>query len=227
MGKTALQILNESPLTTINYLEMKMLITNVSDLSIFQLIPEMSNTVMVVVILIATMAFQTATNPAGGVWNVDDPRSSHKAGEAVMATTQPDQYTNLIFANTTAFICSITAIYIFTARMHINHLFFMTASWIATIAALVSIMFTYYTSVKMITPDEIMHSPRNKILECVMMELYGFGMLYMCVIFVSKLHQSWESKRRRQLDLAADAFPRRVFYWIFQQLEKRGGLPIV
>ena len=59
MGKTAVQILKESPPTTRNYLQMKTLLKYQSDLFIFQVIPEMSNTMMVVAVLITTMAFQS------------------------------------------------------------------------------------------------------------------------------------------------------------------------
>ncbi|XP_047946659.1 ankyrin repeat-containing protein At2g01680-like [Salvia hispanica] len=101
MGKTALQILIESPPTTVNYLKMKRLLT---DVSLFIVIPEMRSTIMVVAVLIATMAFQSAINPPGGVWSEDDDKSSHKAGEAVMESTHPDAYLNIMFANLMAFI---------------------------------------------------------------------------------------------------------------------------
>lgn len=223
MGKTAVEILNESPPNTINYLEMKKLLTNVSDISIFQVIPQMSKSIMVVVILIATMAFQSATSPAGGVWSEDDARHSYKAGKAVMASTHPYMYKKMTLANTMAFICSLTVMYLFTTRIHVNNLFFMMASWTAMLAALLSITITYIASVYMITPDEIMHSTGNKILLVVMLVLYGFGLISMFVSFVIQLHQSWDNKRRRQLDLSADAFPWRVFYWIFQQMEETRG----
>ncbi|XP_047965445.1 ankyrin repeat-containing protein At5g02620-like [Salvia hispanica] len=184
---------------------------------------EMSKSIMVVVILIATMAFQSATSPAGGVWSEDDARHSYKAGKAVMASTHPYMYKKMTLANTMAFICSLTAMYLFTTRIHVNNLFFMMASWTAMLAALLSITITYIASVYMITPDEIMHSTGNKILLVVMLVLYGFGLISMFVSFVIQLHQSWDNKRRRQLDLSADAFPWRVFYWIFQQMEETRG----
>ncbi|KAG6437395.1 hypothetical protein SASPL_102310 [Salvia splendens] len=46
------------------------------------------DSVMVVAVLIATMAFQAAVSPTGGVWQ--DNSSGHRAGEAVMAYKNPN-----------------------------------------------------------------------------------------------------------------------------------------
>ena len=46
-----------------------------------KVIPEMSNTMMVVVVLIATMAFQSAIAPAGGVWLMTTPRTLEEPGK--------------------------------------------------------------------------------------------------------------------------------------------------
>lgn len=88
MGKNALQILKEGPPTTAAaYLQMKNLLINLTNESLMEVLPKMSDVTMVVVILIATVAFQVAVSPPGGVWQ--DDTSSHIAGEAVLATTNP------------------------------------------------------------------------------------------------------------------------------------------
>ena len=88
MGKTALQILNKSPPTMAeNYSQMKKLLKTLSNESFMEALPKMSDVTMVVVILIATMAFRGAISPQGGIWQ--DNTSSHRGGEAVLATTHP------------------------------------------------------------------------------------------------------------------------------------------
>ncbi|KAG6399286.1 hypothetical protein SASPL_140762 [Salvia splendens] len=99
MGKTALDILEESPQDTTNYMEMKKMLTSLSTQSLLGALPKLTDTTMVVVVLIASMAFQAAISP---VWQDDTP--SHKAGEAVMASTHPKIYKDFVRANTTAFI---------------------------------------------------------------------------------------------------------------------------
>ncbi|KAG6401916.1 hypothetical protein SASPL_138784 [Salvia splendens] len=39
---------------------------------------------------------------------------------------------------------------------------------------------------------------------------------------VRRVYLFWLKKKRRQQDLSADAFPLRLFYWIFDKLETRG-----
>ena len=68
---------------------------------------------MVVASLIATMAFQAATNPPGGVWPDDLPEStsmSHRAGRSIMADKYPGAYITYVICNTTGFVASVSVI---------------------------------------------------------------------------------------------------------------------
>ncbi|XP_047956230.1 ankyrin repeat-containing protein NPR4-like [Salvia hispanica] len=218
MGKTAVQILNESLPTTPNYSDMKKLLKYQSDLFIFQVIPEMSNTMMVVAVLIATMAFQSAISPAGGVWGEDDHNSSHMAGKAVMASTHPHTYMTIRRANTTAFLCSLAAMYLFTFRVQLeNYTFaFALVSFLAMGAALVAVMVTFLTSTDAVTPYQLSSPTGNKI----MWGLLIFALVWACGVYVKHVYRSWRNKKNRQLNLRDDAFHRRVFYWIFDKMEK-------
>ncbi|KAL1541858.1 ankyrin repeat-containing protein NPR4-like [Salvia divinorum] len=222
MGKTAVQILHESPPTTVDYVEMKTLLKYESDLLISQLIPEMSNTIMVVVVLIATMAFQSAITPAGGVWAEDDPKSSRRAGEAVLASTHPGLYMSIRLANTTAFLCSLAEMYLFTFRVQLaNYTFsFLMVSILAMGASLLAIMFAFLSSMDAITPYEVSRPTGKR----TMGVLFLCGVAWACVVYVKHLYRSWLGKKSRQIYLGADALHRRVLYWIFEQLESRGYL---
>ncbi|KAK4854278.1 hypothetical protein QYF36_021471 [Acer negundo] len=75
-------------------------------------VDKMGSALMVAASLIATMAFQVAVNPPGGVWQEDDPKIGgrtstysdawHKAGKSIYADTLPDSYNEFLIFDTTA-----------------------------------------------------------------------------------------------------------------------------
>ncbi|XP_047943237.1 ankyrin repeat-containing protein At5g02620-like [Salvia hispanica] len=221
MGKTALQILNESPpstTTAASYSKMRDLLTNLKNESFFEVLPKMTDVTMVVVVLIATMAFQGGLSPPGGVWLDNTP--SHKAGEAVLATTHPDRYRHMVHANTTAFVASIITIFLVTTGLPATHFLFMASSVYGMWVALIAIAISYSVSVSVITPNV---RGNLVVVTAGAVAANVFGVLSAYVV-VRKLYLSWKTKKRLQLNLADDGFIRRSFYWIFQLLETRGFL---
>ncbi|XP_057776343.1 ankyrin repeat-containing protein ITN1-like [Salvia miltiorrhiza] len=151
MGKTALKILIQSrppAWPAPSYWEMWRILRGFSVLSF---LPNMSDVVMVVAILIATMAFQNTVTPPGGVWQDDTP--SHKAGEAVIAYTHPDIYKDLVFYNNMAFYLSFSAIFIIisglTSRFPSISYAVGSAMWLS----IMFIIFSYKSSIKVISPN--------------------------------------------------------------------------
>ncbi|KAG6417079.1 hypothetical protein SASPL_119229 [Salvia splendens] len=203
MGKTALQILNESPprtTTAATYSTMRNQLTNLMNESFFEVLPKMTDVTMVVVVLIATMAFQGGLSPPGGVWLEDTP--SHRAGEAVLASTHPAKYRRMVHANTTAFVSSIITILLVTTGLPTKHFFFMASAMYAMWVAVTAISISYRVALLAITSD----SKGNLVAVTVgTVATNVFGVLSAYVV-VRKLHLSWKRKKWVQHDLATDNF---------------------
>ncbi|XP_057776331.1 ankyrin repeat-containing protein NPR4-like [Salvia miltiorrhiza] len=150
MGKTALQILDESPpATTPSYSEMRRILRNMPSELMFK--TNMDNVMMVVAILIATMAFQNSVTPPGGVWQDDTP--SHKAGQAVIAYTHPDIYRNLLFYNKMSFNLSFLVIFLITSGLTSAFPFISFAVGPAMGGSIMFIMLSYGFSTQVISPN--------------------------------------------------------------------------
>ncbi|KAH6778814.1 hypothetical protein C2S52_010051 [Perilla frutescens var. hirtella] len=154
-GKEALYILMESQShTDINsYLEMKNILLGRFTLikAPHEILRKLSDSTMVVVVLIATMAFQAAVSPPGGVWQ--DDTSLHKAGEAVMASNRPRIYKNFVGANTTAFVSSIITIFLLTTGLPSSEALLTSAVFCTMMVSLASIAVSYGASIMAITPE--------------------------------------------------------------------------
>ncbi|TXG62012.1 hypothetical protein EZV62_013375 [Acer yangbiense] len=106
---------------------------------------KMGNALMVVASLIATMAFQVAINPPGGVWQDSaDYRSEspHTAGVSIFSNNNPTFYSWILNFNTTGFIASCSIILLQISGLPIKNKFFMwilmVIMWIAISAMTVT-----------------------------------------------------------------------------------------
>ena len=142
MGKTVLQNLDESPSnTTSSYSEIRSILLRLSPPSFDNILPKVSDTMMVVVVLIAT--------PPGGVWQ--DDTSSHKAGDAVIAYTYPHVYKYLVGANTVAFISSLFTIFLIATGGLSSYIFFVKIALSCMWVSLLAIAVIYGASTMVIT----------------------------------------------------------------------------
>ncbi|KAL1533185.1 ankyrin repeat-containing protein-like protein [Salvia divinorum] len=151
-GKTAMRILYESFQDTSTYSKMRRILSGFSFQSMAESFPKMTDMTMVVVVLIAAMAFQAAVNPPGGVWQ--EHTQSHNAGEAVMATTHPRIYKHFVRATTTAFISSLITILLVSTGARQEEFFFLAIATYSMWVSITSIGVSYGVSLMMTNPRE-------------------------------------------------------------------------
>ncbi|KAH6782953.1 hypothetical protein C2S52_007912 [Perilla frutescens var. hirtella] len=137
------------------------------------------NAMMVVASLIATMGFQVAVNPPGGVWQDDnflmdsrgntmDPQGNpiskavdsqnrtvlfpRRAGCAVLARNDPETYEVFYIYNTIGFISSLSIIFLLMSGLPVKNRFFMWILMVITWIAISATALTYNAAVRAITP---------------------------------------------------------------------------
>ncbi|CAL5195697.1 unnamed protein product [Lathyrus oleraceus] len=138
---------------------------------------QMSGNLGLIATLIATITFQMALNPPGGVRPVkDDGDKSPNTigcslfdndryfelslcpGEAVLAVIYSDKYQRFLYWNTICFVASLSVLLLLMSGLPLNHRF---PTWLLSIVmclALTSLALTYITALDMVTPDPVWHT---------------------------------------------------------------------
>jgi len=123
---------------------------------------DMRGNLSLVATVIATMTFQSALNPPGGVrpakdgGEVDCPDDMNPCpGESVLAYTLKEDYIQFLIWNTTCFISSSAVCLLLVSGFPLNHRFFTWLLSIGMCITISSLALTYMYGAEMVTPDPV------------------------------------------------------------------------
>ncbi|XP_058193230.1 uncharacterized protein LOC131310302 isoform X1 [Rhododendron vialii] len=117
-------------------------------------IAERKNGIIVAFVLMATLLFQAAVAPPGGVWQDDkDGPHGHKIGGAVMASNYPKLYRAFLFNNMFGFFTSLIIVFLIATDLLFMSETFPGLTYIAIGATIWSIGETYWISLTIFSPE--------------------------------------------------------------------------
>ncbi|KAH6782960.1 hypothetical protein C2S52_007919 [Perilla frutescens var. hirtella] len=134
--------------------------TKHSDSQPVQWLTQKRDSIMVVAVLIATMAFQAGVTPPGGVWQEDKiiedmgVNRTVRVGEAVMDYHHPNFFKNFMRCNAVAFVSSLTTILLLISGLPFRRPMFMWMLMVIMWLTITSVAVTYAISIVVVTPDK-------------------------------------------------------------------------
>ncbi|XP_059645215.1 uncharacterized protein LOC132286831 isoform X2 [Cornus florida] len=124
---------------------------------------EIRTGLMVVASVICSLTFQIGVNPPGGVWQdnlVVDSQGNpvpnpHKAGEAIMASTSPNEFRFLYKANVMSFGTSMLAMLFLIIPIPLRNNALVVLLFSLMLSTLCTVAVTYSSSIGAITPADL------------------------------------------------------------------------
>ncbi|KAL3844269.1 hypothetical protein ACJIZ3_001672 [Penstemon smallii] len=166
-GQTAFDILEQSPTDTRNSEINEILTTGLCKSKTNPKRPEKwlskkRDAIMVVAVLIATMAFQAAVSPPGGVWQEDMFKDSQgnlllnprRGGEAIMGHKHPKAFKSFIRSNTVAFVTSLSTILLLISGLPFRHRLVMWGLMVIMWSTVTATAVTYAFCIFVVTPKK-------------------------------------------------------------------------
>jgi len=119
---------------------------------------DMRGILSLVAALIASLTFQSAINPPGGVVPAKESgevqcRNSSCSGQAVLALVYPNGYTSFLYCNTVCFVSSLAVCLLLVSGLSLNNRFFTWLLSIGMCISLSSLTLTYLFGAQMVVPD--------------------------------------------------------------------------
>ncbi|KAF7138783.1 hypothetical protein RHSIM_Rhsim07G0188200 [Rhododendron simsii] len=149
------------------------------------------SSLMVVASLIATVAFQAAISPPGGVWQNDSTtdsngesgeKASHEAGQSVMAYNIPEAYGQFMIFDTIAFLASLSIILLQVSGLPIKRRRWMWVQMVTMWIAITAQTITYFITLIHMTPKNV----RKTLYEVTKISVLTW-LLLIAIVFIGNL----------------------------------------
>ncbi|CAK8560380.1 unnamed protein product [Lathyrus sativus] len=147
--------------------------------------------------IITTMTFQTGLNPPGGIRPVKDDgvtrcifiqNVQQCPGETVLGVLHPSDYILYIYSNTICFISSLCVLFLLVSGIRLNHRFPIGILSVGMCLTLTSLVVTYITALRMLTPD-VVWGEEKKLIK--LLYIISAGMLLFLALFLTLRITIW------------------------------------
>ncbi|XP_027907038.1 uncharacterized protein LOC114166497 [Vigna unguiculata] len=170
-----------------------------------ELMKDMRGNLSLVATVIATITFQSALNPPGGVIPAkeggggpvvcegDDDQRHPCPGESVLAYAFTQDYTYFLIWNTTCFISSSAVCLLLVSGFPLNHRFFTWLLSIGMCITITSLALTYMFGATLVTPDPVWYKSSSMFQNVfyIWITLLGLVALLLCLRFFVWILTKW------------------------------------